>query len=404
MCIRDRVSTPSGLMAITRSWRSTLRIPALLLTLLVANHAPCLGSAPSPAPVSLIIDTDLATDVSNLISVCMINALVDLGEVDLLAVMVSVGQPTAIGAISSVNHYHGHDDVLLGSYKGPIGKDYPGLYVDDLIATFPGPIRNYSQVLDGFVLYRKVLSEQPDHSVSIAAHGFLTNLHLLLLSPPDQYSPLSGDDLFALKVKQVVMMGGVYPQSSPTLGEWNFAGSPASTAYVLEHWPGTVPIVFSGFELGVRVLTGSGLRTGVNCLSGNKSLNPCALALYDQDKSQPSLTHPSWDSVTSLYAVRGASEQGWYSFVTNGHNTANATDGANAWMAPATGLQSYMVLNESFGVGPIEETIDGLLCALPSTPPVSAMGRQGAEQPEKHVRHDSFFGWVTRVAAWLQLV
>jgi hypothetical protein len=276
--------------------------------------------------------------------------------------MVSVGQPTAIGAISVVNHFHGHDAVPLGSYKGPLGKDYPGKYVDDLIATFPPPIWNYSQVLEGHVLYRKVLSERPDHSVSIAAHGFLTNLHLLLLSPPDQYSALSGADLVALKVKQVVMMGGAYPHSS-TQGEWNFAGSPESTNYVLEHWPPSVPIVFSGFELGVRVLTGSGLRTGVNCPAGNQSFNPCARALVDQ--AGP-LMYPSWDSVTSLYAVRGGLEQGWYTLVTNGHNTASAQTGANSWVAPATGRQAYLLLNETSGVGPIERTIDGLLCSLPS--------------------------------------
>ena len=36
-----------------------------------------------PHTVKLIIDTDLGSDVSNLISVCSANAMVDRGEVDL---------------------------------------------------------------------------------------------------------------------------------------------------------------------------------------------------------------------------------------------------------------------------------------------------------------------------------
>eukprot|EP01048_Picozoa_sp_COSAG05_P027103 COSAG05_NODE_7740_length_774_cov_1.130370_1_plen_77_part_00 len=62
------------------------------------------SAAVAAAPVRLIIDTDLGSDVSNLISVCSANAMVDRGEADLLAVLTSTGQPSAIGAVSAVNH------------------------------------------------------------------------------------------------------------------------------------------------------------------------------------------------------------------------------------------------------------------------------------------------------------
>ena len=170
------------------------------------------------APVKLIVDTELGSDVSNLISVCSVNAMMDRGEVDLKAVVTSTGLPEAIGVVSAVNHFYGHDGVELGAYKGILGTDEVcsicrGPFVDDVIASSPGPVKNYSQVPEAHVLYRKVLASQPDASVVIAAHGFLVNLQHLLNSTADEYSELNGVELVRKKVKQIAIMGGHYPRS-----------------------------------------------------------------------------------------------------------------------------------------------------------------------------------------------
>ena len=47
----------------------------------------------------------------------------DLGEAELLAVVHSTGFPTAIGAVSVINHFFGRDDILLGAFKGEFGKE-----------------------------------------------------------------------------------------------------------------------------------------------------------------------------------------------------------------------------------------------------------------------------------------
>lgn len=49
--------------------------------------------------------------------------LQDLGEAELLAVVHSTGYPTAIGAVSVINHFFGRDDILLGAFKGDFGKE-----------------------------------------------------------------------------------------------------------------------------------------------------------------------------------------------------------------------------------------------------------------------------------------
>ena len=73
-------------------------------------------------PVKLIIDTDMGFDVDDVGSVCMANALHDLGEVDILAIVHDTGFSKGVGAISSINNYYGHD-FTIGAYKGPFGDD-----------------------------------------------------------------------------------------------------------------------------------------------------------------------------------------------------------------------------------------------------------------------------------------
>jgi hypothetical protein len=336
-------------------------------------------------PVRLIIDTDLGSDVSNLISVCSANAMMDRGEADLLAVLTSTGQPAAIGAISAANHWYSHDRVQLGAYKGVLATDEVcticrGPYIDDLVTNFSGPVQNYTQVPEAHVLYRKVLAAQPDGSVVIAAHGFLVNLQHLLNSSADEYSALTGVELVRKKVQKIAIMGGHYPRSFPVgahhAAEWNFGGgcvkppqflggcpwSSAASAYVTQHWPGEVPMVFSGYELGVQIHTGTRLLNGRDCPASVEA-NPCKAAFADFSAVTKRTWRESWDSVTSLFAVRGLQD---FEIAQSGHNVVNATDGSDVWSMNATGVrQSYLILNETTGVGALQDAIDDLICAKP---------------------------------------
>ena len=111
-------------------------------------------------------------------------------------------------------------------------------------------------------------------------------------------SALNSTQLVSQKVKGLAWMGGRYPTSAadpenphlPT-PEHNFgfhceATSPRcnnissapiapSTAFVTEHWPSKVPIVFLGWELGARILTGAVMT------NGSTADNPCRQAYID---------------------------------------------------------------------------------------------------------------------------
>lgn len=142
---------------------------------------------PKPTAVPLIIDTDMSFDVDDVLAVCMAHALHDLNEANILAIVHNSGYPGGIGGASVLNHFYHHDEEIpLGAYKGPFGRDREstppgrvwrtGPYVPSLLADFPSPVRSSTEVPDAVEQYRSALTSAVDGSVAIAAIGFATNL------------------------------------------------------------------------------------------------------------------------------------------------------------------------------------------------------------------------------------
>ncbi|KAM0278205.1 hypothetical protein ACHAQH_005320 [Verticillium albo-atrum] len=169
---------------------------------------------------------------------------------------------------------------------------------------------------DPVVLYRKTLAASEDGSVTIVSLGFFANLAALLDSPADEYSDLAGPDLLSTKVSELVIMGGAYPSGR----EFNFWGDdPSATAHVVNDFTGRM--VFSGFELGGNVTSGS--RLMVDGPTGD----PVRAAYIYYTYGQP---RQSWDPITVLYAIRGLSTMFDYGNE-NGYNHIHE-DGSNKWV------------------------------------------------------------------------
>ena len=266
-------------------------------------------------PVPLIIDTDIGgggcNDVDDVMAVCLANALADNGEADLLGVVVNSEPENCPGVVSVLNHYYGRDDVPIGSFKGPGLQNSPFLpYVTELVNNWSSPIKNASQVPSSVDVYRRLLAAQPqNNSVAISSIGILTNLAALLQSGPDSHSPLSGFDLVAVKVKVLAVMGGKYPTSGSN-PECNLCGcvhgsqearatAAAASGYVFANMPPNVKIMFSGFEIGVKVFSGARLS---DCQPAS---NPCRAAMISYEGG-PNRNRYSWDPLNTLAAVRGA--------------------------------------------------------------------------------------------------
>ena len=333
-------------------------------------------------PVCLIIDTDMSGDCDDVGAVCLAHALEVRGEAKLLAVVHNTGLETGVGAISVINTYYGKPDLPVGAYKGQFNRGMRGSYVDDLVRRFPARLHNSSAAPEALTVYRQVLAASPDASVWISSIGFTTNLEALLRSGPDAISPLSGAELIAQKVKGLAWMGGRYPQSSrdpenphSPSPEHNFGffctanntrcdgmGSDPiapSTAFVVEHWPSAIPIVFLGWEVGAPILTGAVMT------NSTPTQNPCRQAYIDHGNGV--IGRSSWDPATTLFAVRGVGS--FYSQVF-GRNFVNATDGNNIFYSHrgnTSSTQSYLV--QKSPIDAVRDAINELLVMPPAVDP-----------------------------------
>ena len=235
---------------------------------------------------NLIIDTDMSIDVDDVGMLCAAHALADLGEAKILAILHDSGATHGIGAISVINRYFGRDGIALGAYRGPIGKPGPrsshptftnegqGWYVDKLVQRFPSRVQQIEDVEEALPVFRRTLEGAVDGSVTLVAVGFLTNILELMRAP-------GGIDLVKQKVKRMVVMGGIRQCPGAEAGcppaEWNLAGcggrvNPwerdgcgdfdtlgAVSNEAMRLWPASVPVVWTSWESGTPVKTGSSL-------------------------------------------------------------------------------------------------------------------------------------------------
>jgi inosine-uridine nucleoside N-ribohydrolase len=205
--------------------------------------------------VPIIFDTDIGTDVDDAGALAILHILADRGEAEILATMSANQNRWCAPAIDVINTYYGREDMPIGCSKtGP----NPEKWYHDSVGDFPHNLSSSEDAPDAVELYRKILAAQPDNSVTIVVVGWLTNMAELLNSKPDQYSPLAGRELVETKVKELVSMGGRWPNSYKNEGEYNFRMDGAAAHKVISDWPGK--IMFTG--LGKDVMTGRRIITG----------------------------------------------------------------------------------------------------------------------------------------------
>jgi hypothetical protein len=303
--------------------------------------------------VPVIFDTDFGPDVDDVGALAVLHALADRGEAEILGVMISThGDPESPRAIDAVNTYYGRPDIPIGlpDDNAPV---FQSKYTEGLASTFEN---DQSTAADATTLYRQLLSEQPDGSVTIVSVGYKSNLDDLLLSEADEISPLNGAELVARKVKLWVAMAGQFPDSSENYAgaEWNLVKDLRASIVTMTLWP--TPIVFSGFEVGDPIRTGGSLQTAV------PEDNPVreAYLLFNGGEDRQ-----SWDLTAVWYAVRGPTEF----FGTCPGRIQINTDGSNVWDPAGTG-HAYLVTK----VAPVTvaRALDDLLVAPPGAGALTA--------------------------------
>jgi len=298
-------------------------------------------------PVRIIFDTDFGPDVDDVGALAVLHAMADRGEAEILGVMVSTsGDFDAPGAVDVINTYYGRPDIPIG-LADQSALSFPSRYTAQIASSFESEqVPNPSATS----LYRRLLAAQPDKSVTIVSVGFASNLDDLLLSGPDESSPLNGAELVAEKVKLWVAMAGQFPNSdqNPAGAEYNLVQDVRASIIATALWP--TPVVFSGYEVGSTIRTGGVLQGGVP--EDNPVREAYRLFTGGDDRE-------SWDLTAVWYAVRGS---GGFFNTCYGRIEVNA-DGSNGWDPSASG-HAYLTMKVEPEL--VARALDELLVTAPA--------------------------------------
>ncbi|MBC7827219.1 MAG: nucleoside hydrolase [Chitinophagaceae bacterium] len=304
-------------------------------------------------PVAVIFDTDIGPDYDDVGAITLLHALADSNECRILATMASNSHSRIAAVLSVFNTYFNRPGIPIGVVKGGSVNIGASQQWDSVIVQkYPHHIQSNEDAEDAVLLYRKVLSAQPDQSVTIVTVGFLTNMANLLNSMPDIYSPLDGKTLIKKKVKKLVCMAGRFDAEMKGFKEFNVVKDAASSKIVFDQW--NTPIIFTGFEIGVRILTGLPLIGGPISNSPVKEVFEISIPKSPKDKNG----RMSWDQTAILIAVRGYEK--YFQGVEG--RIIGIEDGSHGWDNKGVG---HIYVKEKLSVEQITSVINNLMLHQP---------------------------------------
>lgn len=303
-------------------------------------------------PVKIIFDSDMGPDFDDVGAITILHALAAKGECEILATVASDGYQYIGPTFEVFNTYFKKPNIPVGVP----GADAPAFscpnhWNDSLVVKYLPKSKTNKDYPSATEVYRKVLAAQPDKSVVIVSIGFLSNLAALLQSNPDQYSKLNGKDLVAQKVKKWVAMAGAFPEGS----EFNINQDAKASVYTINNWP--TPILFSGVEIGSKIMTGNKIATNGTKGSPVQWAYKYCLSNYE---NRQSVNRNSWDHTAVLCAVRNPED--YFYVVGKGTFICNA-DGSNSWNADKNSNHSFLV--HKYPYQKIADILDNLMMYEP---------------------------------------
>ncbi|MCR4995590.1 MAG: hypothetical protein K6A32_09515 [Bacteroidales bacterium] len=213
----------------------------------------------SVQPIQLILDSDFGSSTDDLFALMMLNHYIDDGIVDLKGIIVDREGEKNAGVVDIFNTYYGHPDIPVGLERN--GVKSPRCFIPyngicDLKDAQGKPLfkrsLDVSKLPDGYKLYRKLLSKAEDNSIVIVAIGFVTTLSQLFESGADEYSDLSGLDLFKQKVKSVYIQSGRF-EAGDSLSGYNMRAASKQSALFYNKFPEKVDLVMSPSNIGDKM-------------------------------------------------------------------------------------------------------------------------------------------------------
>ena len=209
----------------------------------------------STEPVKVIFDTDIGNDIDDVLALQMLVNYHKRGLIELEAVTISKCNKKSVLFADGYLRFNDMMTDLGFAHNGVTPDDYFYL-IPTLSSEYHGhrviePKVDTLSVEEAYVLMRRQLVEASDSSVVIIAVGPMTNMGRLVDSRPDSISSLDGASLLRKKVREVVLMAGMFEKEG-MFPEYNVVCDIPAARLFFEKCP--VPIIVSGFEIGGRVL------------------------------------------------------------------------------------------------------------------------------------------------------
>ncbi len=237
---------------------------------------------------TVVLETDFCCDVDDVAALSLLcgDAKRLPGAFRLGGVSCNVENPFMARAVKVVLSAWGMEDVPVAVTRDPIPRSgNHSDYVGGLSARWRGP---EPERLDPLDLWRRILAEAPDGSVTVVSIGFFNNLAAAQTDDPA---------LFRRKVRAVyAMAGGFGPKSGYV--EFNVKEYIGDTRRFLAAWDG--PTVFVGSECGETVMT------DLSGLPPEFDGHPLVEAF--RHHRGPAMKRSSWDPITVDLAVEGEND------------------------------------------------------------------------------------------------
>lgn len=257
--------------------------------------------------IKIIFDTDIGGDCDDTGALAMVHRLAEKGLCELLCVTVSTSNPYSAGCADAINRWYnrvvpiGQTDKVI---PGDDEKFFEVCYGKHICENFENDYYGTGKKPENAVkLLRKTLAMSSE-KVNFIVIGSLVNVAGLLLSKPDEISPLSGEELIKQKVECFSVMGGHFPKdgdeevwfgTEQMLAECNIKVDISSAKIFFEKCP--VNCVVSQFFIGWKMLTG-------NVLIERERKNPVAESYFVHSHGNRS----SWDLTSAYYAILGTGD------------------------------------------------------------------------------------------------
>lgn len=281
--------------------------------------------------IPVLLDLDLSSDVDDAGDLAVANYLMERGLIHIIGVGICVTNTYSPGAADAINTYYGNNAIPIGANKGAaFDPNGPGSYAQHLAENFDNDIETATNAEEIVDMYRRILSARADGSVVMISTGPLNTLSDLLASSADGYSALSGSDLVAAKVRELICVAGRWPTSAV---EWNVQQDITSANDVAVNWPTT--ITWIGMEMGDTVKAGNGI-------SDNTPVASPVRKAYELTSFNVN-GREAWSLFGMMYAAYGVTigEQTVFGRV-RGTGAINASTGATTWTSSESGPHYYL--------------------------------------------------------------